>query len=235
MRRAIVSPGSLRSDRVALEREALHHLRDVLRLRDGELVELCDGDGAKVRGRLDGDGVQVLERDPVAAPPRPEVTVLQGWAKGEKMDRVVRQVAEIGARRFVPVRTERSVPKGGGKADRWRTIAEDALRVSGRAHRLLIDPPATLGDVLAGSGDGDADRLDLCFDGAAQHGVRDLPETPPARVRLLIGPEGGFEPDERDAIVAAGFRCVRLGDGTLRTETAGPAALAALLLGRWAG
>lgn len=231
MRRVTVEAGALDRDEVPLDAGAAHHLKDVLRLPEGELLELCDGAGVRARGELRAGRIVVVERDPPRPRPRCEVTVLQGWAKGEKMDRVVRPVAELGALRFVPVHTARSVPKGGGKPDRWRAIAEDALRVSGRAYRMRVEAPQRLADLA--SAPADPNRLDVVFDGRGDEALADLPATPPAAARLLVGPEGGFEASELDVLRGRGFRVVRLGAANLRTETAAPAALAALTLGRW--
>lgn len=224
-----MEPGGLAGDVVALDRRTRHHLKDVLRLVDGELLELCDGAGVRARGRLDEGRIVIVERDAPLNRPRPRLTVLQGWAKGDKMDRVVRQVAELGAERFIPVQTARAVPKGGGKPERWRTIAEDALRVSGRAFRMEVDAVYTLEQILTGR----AHALDLAFDARGPETLADLPAAPPDRARLFVGPEGGFEAAELEALRAAGFRLVRLCDANLRTETAAPAALAALTLGYW--
>lgn len=224
-----MAPGRLAGEVVELDRETAHHLKDVLRLTDGELLELCDGAGVRARGRLSEGRVVIEERDAPVNRPRPRVTVLQGWAKGDKMDRVVRQVAELGAERFVPVKTARAVPRGGGKPDRWRTIAEDALRVSGRAFRMEVDAVKTLAEVF----EAPAGTLDLACDARGEETLADLQAVPPERARLFVGPEGGFESTELEALRAAGFRIVRLGDANLRTETAGPAVLAALTLGRW--
>jgi len=233
VRRLTVPAGALASDRVPLDEARTHHVRDVLRLRDDDVLEVVDGAGWRARARLTPEGLRVLERDEPEPPPRPEIAVLQGWAKGEKMDRVVRPVAELGARRFVPVRTARSVPRGGGKPARWRAVAEDALRVSGRSWRMDVDDVIAFDEVFDWMKAWDEGTLAVCFDGSGASGLSDLPLEPPARVAILIGPEGGFAPEERARVDAEGLRRVRLGSATLRTETAAPAVVAALGLGRW--
>lgn len=230
MRRVTVPAGGLAEDVVSLDPEVVHHLRDVLRLGDGERLELGDGEGVRAWGRLEGPRVAVDRRETLPLP-RPEITLLQAAAKGEKMDRVVRQVAELGVRRFAPVRSARSVPRGGGRPERWRSIAEDALRVSGRAYRMRVGAAQPLDRALSAL---DAE-LKLAFDGRGETGIRDLPDRPPGRLALLVGPEGGLAPDELEQARAAGFRHVTLGAATLRTETAAPAIVAALTLGRWGG
>jgi 16S rRNA (uracil1498-N3)-methyltransferase len=234
IRRVIVGAGSLVIGERSLDRERSHYVKDVLRLRAEAELELCDGEGQIARARvraIDKGGVKIaIERiDRAPDPLPPAITLLQGIGKGEKMDAVVRQATELGVRRIVPVASARAVADRAGKIDRWRTIAEDAIRVSGRAHLPRIDPPAELREILEES----RAPLAICADTSGARSFRDLLTQPgiPQAVELLVGPEGGFTDEERAAIEAAGFVRARFGLHTLRTETAGPAMVAVLLYG----
>lgn len=219
--RAILTPGEH-----ALPPDLAHYLRDVLRLREGAPLSLTDGAGqlANAVVRSVGKKSAVITVQDVALappPPGPKITLFQGVGKGEKLDAVVKQATELGARRIVPVLSTRAVAEKSGRAERWRSIAEDAIRVGGRAWLPEISPVTPLPVVLAER----RAELSLCGDGTAKISLREAFK-PAAEVELLIGPEGGWDGEEREAIERAGFLLVHLGPHTLRTETAGPAAVA---------
>jgi 16S rRNA (uracil1498-N3)-methyltransferase len=241
MRRLVVPAGWLDGDDAgerALPDEHAHYVREVLRLPLGSELELLDGAGRRARARLRRGTKRELfvELEAVrveSPPPGPHLTLLQAVGKGDKLDTVVRQATELGARRIVPVLSERAVARHEQRLERWNAIAEDALRVSARTVRPTIEAPTPLDDLLARP----RAELALCFaleDGRPLSEV--LAERSPsglASIELLIGPEGGLTPAEVSAARAAGFLTVHLGQHTLRTETAGPAAAAILLF--WAG
>ena len=252
-RRIRVRPGHLEAGENELEPEAAHYARDVLRLRVGDPVELFDGEGAFGQGSLLGSSRdRVVVQIPAigrAPPPRgPAVTLIQAVGKGEKVEQVVRQASELGVQRIVVVATQRTVaerversdrartrvhpadsgPRSTHKLDRWRGIAEDATRLSGRYFVPqivgVLPLEAWLDEPRAG--------LALALDGTAEAGLKaclaPLVGAPPPTIEVAIGPEGGFSPEERDLLRTKGFCLTTLGPHTLRTETAGPAVLAIL-------
>ncbi|MCC7380226.1 MAG: 16S rRNA (uracil(1498)-N(3))-methyltransferase [Deltaproteobacteria bacterium] len=230
-RRLVVGAGTIVPGERSLDAELAHYLRDVLRLPVGSPLELTDGEGVRARAtiraierravRID---IEAIEREP--RPRGPAVTLLQAVGKGDKVDAVVRQAAELGVARIVPVVTRRAVAEREKRVLRWQGIADDALRVSGRCHRTRIEPVTPLAAALGGS----RASLSLCPDLGASRALRDILSQAgnPGTVEVLIGPEGGFEPEERAAVEGAGFLRVSLGPFTLRTETAGPALIAIL-------
>ena len=230
LRRVVLPAGALDETPgvVALPPSVVHHVR-VLRLTVGTELELTDGDGREAEGRLtylgrDGGRADVgpARRVPPAIP---KLVLLQGIGKGEKLDQVVRQAAELGVSRFVPVLSARAVARHDKKVDRLRAIADEALRVSRGAYRMGVDPPSTLGAAIEIPAE-----LRLVLVPAAPDGLRVVLEgTPGAReVSVLVGPEGGFDEAEIALAEASGFRAAHLGPLILRTETAGPAAIAML-------
>jgi len=227
-----LTPGA----RPALPAELAHHLGRVLRLRDGALLSLFDGHGRCWLGRLQLDGrggasaelLQPLDHH-TESPLR--VILGQGLSSGDRMDLTVQKSVELGVAGIVPLATARAVLKlSGERAERrrqhWQRVAIAACE---QCRRSVVPPIAevdTLGAWLAGL-PADAPKWFLC----AHQGQRlaELPRPKAEHVSyLLAGPEGGFEPAERERIVAAGFVPVRLGPRVLRTETAAMAALAAL-------
>lgn len=232
-RRIRVRPGHLEAGLLELEPEAAHYARDVLRLRSGDPVELFDGEGAFGLGSLEVCGrdrvvVEIPALARAAPSSAPAVTLIQAVGKGEKVEQVVRQASELGVQRIVIVSTQRTVAERVHKLDRWRGIAEDATRLSGRyfVPQILGVLPleAWLEEPRA--------ALALALDGAAEASLKaclaPLAASPPRSIEVAIGPEGGFSPEERDRLRTKGFCLTTLGPHTLRTETAGPAALAIL-------
>lgn len=229
MRRLVLPADALRvppEGPLELPPEVAKHLR-VLRLGPGDPLQLTDGEGRRAVGVLDTldkkRATVLLESiESVPLPEGPEIYLLQGVGKGDKLDTVTRQVAELGARRLVPVASARAVAQRDNKTERLRVIADDALRVSGRAHRMRVDDPMSFEAAL----EIDA-QLKLVFAWEDAEPLRaQLEDSRPASVALLVGPEGGFSPEELARAAASGYRRTHLGPHTLRTETAGPAVVA---------
>jgi 16S rRNA (uracil1498-N3)-methyltransferase len=220
------------SARVKLTAAQSRHLLTVLRLSSGAGIEVFDGVGGRFQAVLAGDELEI-----VAAVPEEDkavdVVLVQALAKGERMDLVVQKATELGASRIVPLASERSVlrldaERGASRAERWRRIAREASRQCGRADVPRIDAPVGWDGVFSLARD-EPDRRGVLLDpeageprlGAAARGID--------RLLLVVGPEGGFSPEERSRAEANGFVRASLGPLVLRTETAGLAALAVVL------
>lgn len=226
-----VAPGSV----ATLAGSAAEHVGRVLRLRAGDPVTLFNGDGHDYPGRvlaLRGGRVEVEVggRAPARAESPLALTLVQGIARGERMDLVMQKATELGVARVVPVQTLRSVVRleadaARRRAEHWHGIVVAACEQCGRARLPAVEPPATLAAWL---------------DRPAAPGVRRLQLDPTAdrtlaaaaagaaAIELLVGPEGGLEDAERDAAAAAGYLPCTLGPRVLRSETAAIAALAVL-------
>lgn len=214
----------------ALDDEARHYLRDVLRLGPGATVEVFDGRGAAWEGTVLA-GFQEL----ALGAPRPVPTGAAGvWllvalAKGEKLELVVQKATELGVARVAPFAAERSVvrlepEKGEERARRWRRIAGEAARQCGRADVPEIDAPAPLEEALG--------RIPPGFGAFLFHpGGAPLAEAAPSPAggyAAVVGPEGGLTGAERAACASAGAREASLGPRVLRAETAAIVAVALL-------
>ena len=219
--------------RVTVAGPAAAHARRVLRLEPGDPLTLFNGDGDDYPSRIVGLGRGTLEaevggRRPARAESPLAVTLVQGIARGERMDLVVQKATELGVSAIVPVATARSVVRldadtRGRKLAHWRGIAVAACEQCGRARIPAIAEPTSLAERLRAPGAGA--RLQLSPDAgqslaAAAQGLES--------VEMLVGPEGGLEDVEREAALAAGYRACRLGPRVLRSETATIAALAIL-------
>jgi 16S rRNA (uracil1498-N3)-methyltransferase len=233
----------------ALDELASHHLARVLRVASGQAIVLFDGEGLEreaaitkiqverrntaVYARLEGEPRPGLVRDGA------RVHVLQGAAKGDRLERVVRACAELGAAAVWPVQCERSV----ARPDLARALAQRAhlLEVSvsaseqcGRADLCEVAPLVGLSEAL---------RLAVvrglrgCFADErggipapvwlrGQRAAGEAPDEGWSGCAVLVGPEGGLTDPERQLALEAGFVPVSLGPRVLRTETAGAAFVA---------
>lgn len=212
---------------------AANHISRVLRLRDGDALTLFDGRGGEYAARItsfrkDTVQVEVQEHRAVERESALDLTLVQGISRGERMDWVMQKATELGVRRIVPVLTERTVVRldnrqGERKVQHWRAIVVAACEQCGRNRVPELTAPLGLHETLRAL---DTDATRVLLSPAGKLRVRDLPR--PAKVTLLIGPEGGLADNEQHAAVGAGFQQVQLGPRILRTETAALAALAAL-------
>ncbi len=211
-----------------LSAEDARHALKVLRLRPGEQLKVIV-DGRRYRAALetrDGAAFARLLSPLPGSEARTAVTLYQGLPKGDKLDSVVRQATELGVTAIVPCAFARSVPRPeseGKKTERLRKIAREAAMQSGRTVVPRVEDTLDFKGLL--------ERLPrhrqalAAYEGergltlrAAYHSADD--------VALVIGPEGGFTPEEIRAMPAVP---VTLGPRVLRTETAGIAALAMIL------
>jgi 16S rRNA (uracil1498-N3)-methyltransferase len=222
--RAPLSP--LLAGEQQLSRELGGYLVKVLRLRAGDAFTLFDPDaGIEADAELVRDIpalVKVGEPREAARVTRREVVLLQGFAKGDKPEQVLRAAVALGVSSVTFVRTERSVAGAELRHERLRAVMLDAARQCGRGDlptvNGLVDLPAALAD---------ARGLSLLLEPAAPESlVEVLREAPRDRsITLAVGPEGGFAAEESAQLLAAGFVAVRLAPFVLRTELAAVAAL----------
>jgi 16S rRNA (uracil1498-N3)-methyltransferase len=214
---------------------AAHHVLHVLRLRAGESVILFDGQGgewdgevvAAHRGRVAvraGEWRDIERESPLA------VTLVQGIASGDRMDFTVQKAVELGVAAIQPLLTARSVvrltpERGEARRAHWRRIAIAACEQCGRNRVPEIRKVTAIANYCAGISD---PMPRLALSPRAQTGLREAGIAPGAALTVAIGPESGFSVEEEALLARAGFQRVRLGPRVLRTETAAPAALAAL-------
>jgi 16S rRNA (uracil1498-N3)-methyltransferase len=217
-----------------------HHAADVQRLQPGETLLLADGAGgiasarvtAAERGSLRLD---VLDRRTLPAPD-PKLTVVQALPKGDRGERAVQMLTEIGVDEVIPWAASRSIvqwkgPRGDKARAKWTSTAREASKQARRAHLAHVAELHTTKQLIARLRS--AARVLVLHEEADQPlSKADLPAT--GEIALVIGPEGSISPDELAALAEFGAP-VRLGETVLRTSTAGPAALAVLQarLGRW--
>ena len=218
-----------------LPTQAGAHLTRVLRLEAGAKIVVFDGRGGEYAAEIASAGKQVrarvLRHDPVERESPLHITLLQGVARGERMDLIVQKATELGVARIVPVLAERSVVKVDAKQrerkrEHWQSIVVSACEQCGRNRVPAVHDAVTLGDALKLLPEGGM-RCLLAAD-APDSLAHAVTRAAGAKLVLLIGPEGGLADGEQKFALANGFIACRLGPRIMRTETAGLAALAAL-------
>lgn len=230
-RRFFVSPVAMDRDPVVFAPREAHHIATVLRLRPGARVMVFDGrrEAEAALVTVTAGGVSARLVSPPQASRRPlELTLLQGIARGPKMDLIVRMGTELGLSSVFPVVTARSLPDPGApRLDRWRRIAREAAKQSGRADLPEIHPPVPMRDALAALGP--VDLLMVPWEDERRSIGEVIAGRVGAAAAVLIGPEGGLTGEEVELARRAGGQTVSLGSLILRTETAGLVAAAMLL------
>ncbi len=234
MPRVFVRPEAVGSDRVRFDADEAHHLRRVLRLRPGAVVDATDGTGRLYTVRLVAlDATGAWGSIETRTEPRREspcaITLAQAILKGDRMSWLVQKATELGVTRIAPTETARVVARPGAGAaarhTRWERIAREAVKQCGRVVVPVVDPPRAFAEVLREAAGHDVSWV--FWEGGGQALAATAAATHwPARVLLLVGPEGGFTPEEVALAEGAGARLVSLGPRTLRAESAGLTAVA---------
>ncbi len=228
---------SLEVGRVSLDPQQANHARRTLRLRPGDAVEVFDGAGGVGTGAVadGGRGVAVdVEAVRRVERARPLVEVATVIPKGHRGDTLVEKLSELGADRLIPLLTARSVGKPrANKMGRFGRIAVEAAKQCGRAWLMEITTPVSFHELLADTRQqtkllAEGPRVEQRMrSGEVHRGLIDLPETT-EEVLVLVGPEGGWNADERAAAEGTGCAYWELGPTVLRVETAAIAAVALL-------
>lgn len=229
------TPGST----VRLDGDEAKHARDAYRLTAGDEIRIFDGNGKASVGTIAGaakSGLEIridraLESDPVFLV---QLDLGQALMPNQTMDDVIRQATELGVARIWPIACERSVAKLDAakrlaKLEHWRKTSLAACKQCDRNTLPEIMPVIGAEDLVKRFGDYGA-VLTACPqkpEGELSLWVSDKP-LDPARILLLIGPEGDFSPDEMMRFRAKGSRVVSLGPLILKSDTAAASAISVL-------
>ena len=215
--------------------EAAHHAARVLRLREGNHVEIFDGLGNACRGVIvELGGKRVVVGKIAAGNANREsplqVMLAQALLSSEKMDWVIQKATELGVAEIQPLDTERSVARlsaerAAKRLEHWRQVVISACEQCGRNRLPDIHAPLDIMVWLQQMKALSDTKLILLPQGATSLHSQQKPQ---GKAVLLIGAEGGFTEAESDSALRCGFTPIRLGARVLRTETAAVAGLAAL-------
>lgn len=215
-----------------LSSDDAHHVR-VLRLTAGEHIAVIDAakdyfecELVEVSPKL---RVRIAQHKQLAIHHMPEVTLILGLSKGDKVDTVIRHATELGIERFIPFSSSRSIVKLDEKKamqrrQRWLTIAKSAAMQSGQRAIPEVEVLHSFKQLLATLSDFDV--VLVCWEEATTGSLSDILhpyKSYQSRVALVVGPEGGLAPKEVESLLEQGshIHTVTLGEAILRTETAG--------------
>lgn len=222
-------------NQVRLSEDESRHMRDVLRLRAGDEAFIFDGEGREFACIVSDAGGRkldaTLEVRGQAEPPCAEsplaLTLAVALLKGEKFDLVVQKATELGASHIAPITSRRADVRLRDDADsarrveRWRRVALEAAKQSGRARVPKVASPVALESFITVAAQ--TAELRMFFAERAGDGLDSLAleaETRPSAVTAIVGPEGGWGDEEIALAREHGWKIITLGGRTLRAETA---------------
>lgn len=235
MPRFFVPASAVRDGRAAIEGDDAAHLARSLRAAPGERVVVVDDAGTEHGVRLERVEPQRVEgavewSRPATGEPRIELHVVQALAK-DGMDELVEALAEAGAAAIWPVTTRRTVVRldarrAEHRVQRWNAIARSAAGLAGRARLPVVHAVRDVEDVAAALPR--PARILVCTTGATTP-LTAVDVRRDTRIALCVGPEGGFDPHDVEALRGAGAEEVHLGPRVLRARLAAVVAVSALL------
>jgi 16S rRNA (uracil1498-N3)-methyltransferase len=230
MRRFYAPQENFEKEKIVLGLEETRHLRDVLRLRAGEKIQVFDGAGREFLCAVENiskreTALQIIRESAPAAPESDlDLTLAVALLKGEKFDLVVQKAVELGVSAIVPLNTKRADVKlkdAAKKQERWQKIGLEACKQSGRAKLMTIAAPVDFDKFInraAGT------KILFAERGGTSLSLIDAGK----KITALVGSEGGWEDSEIEAAAGHGFQIVTLGGRILRAETAAIAVSAIL-------
>lgn len=240
MHHFFVTPSQVKEKVIYIEGSDVNHMKNVLRLRIGEQVEISDGNNLKYLCRVaayedDGAVLDILQRKEADTELKSDLYLFQGLPKGDKMEWIVQKAVELGAHEIIPVAMKRSVvkldaKKAEKKVQRWSSISESAAKQAGRSRVPAVTQVMSYAEAL-----NKAKELDLVLLpyelAEGMEGTRKIIRSirRGQSVGIFIGPEGGFEKEEVEAAREMGVQVITLGKRILRTETAPLAVLSILM------
>ena len=248
--RIILKKEEIKGNRITLSGEKARYLISVLRCSAGDELQVFDGEGSLYKSKITGIEkkkviIDLLEQISLNAESPLNLTLVQGILKGEKMDVVIQKATELGVKEIIPAITERSQIRHTRKVDRWRKIAEEASKQSGRTIISVVHEPIEFNSLFTvhhslpirgfifweegGMPLKEAIEKITIHDARYTMQDKENPEScimNPASLYLLIGPEGGFSKEEVNLAVSKGLITVSLGKRILRAETAAISAVA---------
>lgn len=240
MQHFFVTPDQVSGEKVYIEGSDVNHMKNVLRMKHGEEVEISDGNNHRYICSIESfeaDSVvlQIKEELKVDTELPSKIYLFQGLPKSDKMELIIQKAVELGVYEVIPVVTKRAVvkldaKKADKKVSRWKEIARSAAKQSARGIVPEVAPVVDYKTALK-----QAKELDVVL---IPYELAEGMETtrkvigsirPGQSVGIFIGPEGGFEKEEVLLAIEEGAKEITLGKRILRTETAGLTTLSVLM------
>ena len=237
MRYFFVESKALNKPFASIEGSEVRHMKNVLRLKPGDKIRVFDGEGFEYDASIhrffaDQVEIKIRRKFPGTKESPVQIAVAQALLKEKKMDRLLRHLCELGVTHWIPFISERSVPRPGEKrlsarALRWNKIVQESCKQCRRSKLPKISKTLAFEEILEY---GSFCDLQIVFYENESVTLKSLtapdPPSPPRKILLILGPEGGFSDREIEKARAAGCVVAGLGSRILRSETAAIAACA---------
>lgn len=230
MRRFFVEDLRIENGSCVISGSEARHMARVIRMGRGDRFVLMGGKGehflAEIRSIGPREVLVHIEKTLAVPPPSPvEITLCQSLLRSAPMDYLIQKTSELGVDRILPFVSSRTVAKISAekvekKVGHWQGVAVSAAKQCGRPVPTLISPPVSLPVLLAGLS-GDCSRV-ILWEEEKGTGLKELLQNSSKREKAIgmIGPEGGFSPEEIRMSKEASFIPVSIGKRVLRAETA---------------
>ena len=232
----LVNPGEISKDTKSftLDGDEGRHAATVKRMREGEVIHLCDGQGSRAIATVTTVHKHSLDLSidqfTFEEAPEPRFVVVQALAKGERAELAVEMLTEVGADAIIPWRAEHSIGKWDSVEkglEKWRRTSRESAKQSRRAWIPEISNLKTTAEVCELMSQ--AQSVFVLHESADQAlaacAIREQ-----GTIMIVVGPEGGISPDELAAFSTSGARIVHMGASVMRTSTAGAIAVGGLLM-----
>ncbi len=240
MHHFFTDPQNVYEKEIIITGNDVNHMKNVLRIKPGELVKISDGNGIEYEcsvNRYESENaiLNILNSFKSNSELSSEIYLFQGLPKGDKMELIIQKAAELGVYKVVPVATKRAVvkldpKKAAKKVERWNAISLSAAKQSGRSMIPEVEQVMSFSEALQY-----VKQMDLIlFPYELAEGMsitKEIISTIKSnqKIGVFIGPEGGFEEEEVRKAEEIGAHPITLGKRILRTETAGLAVLSILM------
>jgi len=224
-----LAPGQI----AQLDAKTSHHVIRVLRLRKNSEVILFNGDGNEYLSELVDENtkhcsvrINSIQTRQTESPIN--IILMQGISRGDRMDTSIQKATELGVNVIIPVICERTQVRLNHKqtqkkCDHWQQVIISACEQSGRCVIPELTPVITYDEALNMT----SDCFKIILNPESKAGIKSL-EQPVGNICLMVGPEGGLSQNEIDQAIENNFKQIQFGPRILRTETAGPACIAAI-------
>ena len=235
MTRFFVDPDVFDRDTIVLSGENAQHAK-VLRLKEGEIILVCDGQGQECVCRVFQTAPEIVlsveDRRSSVSEPVVDVSVYVAFPKADKLEHVIQKATELGAREIIAFPSSRCVSRPDEKSlkkklERWQKIALSAAQQSGRGRIPQVLVLNSFSAALSRAAQ--SDRALLFYENEDAYTLKMALEGSYRTVSLMVGPEGGLEETEVSQAQEAGLKICTLGKRILRCETAPLCALSAVM------
>jgi len=235
--RIILSKEDLKTERVTISGEKARYLISVLRCNVGDSIQILDGEGSLYKAKISEIenkkiSADLVEKVSLNTESPLNLVLIQGILKGEKMDLIIQKATELGVKEIIPAITERSQVRHTRKVERWKKIAEEASRQSGRSEIPVIHEPVEFSSWFTTQGSQSLNGFIFWEEGGirmqdARYKMQDknnhescILNHVSATCYVAIGPEGGFARKEARLAESKGLVVTSFGKRILRAETA---------------